>query len=39
VIAQSKPQGFDVVTADIDLQRLHRIRTEMPVLVQRRDSL
>ena len=39
VVAHSKPQGFDVVSADIDLQRLHRIRTEMPVLSQRRDSL
>lgn len=39
VIAQSKPQGFDVVSAHIDLQRLQRIRAEMPVLSQRRDSL
>lgn len=38
VIAQSKPQGFDVISAEIDLARLARIRTAMPVLAQRRDS-
>ena len=37
VIAQSKPQGFDVISAEIDLALLARIRTAMPVLAQRRD--
>ena len=37
VVAKAKPQGFDVISAEIDLNDLQRIREQMPVEQQRRD--
>ncbi|HSG02255.1 MAG TPA: carbon-nitrogen hydrolase family protein [Marinobacterium sp.] len=38
IIASAKPQGFDVISAEVDLVRLQQIRQRMPVSRQRRDQ-
>lgn len=37
VLCRAKAQGFDVVSAEVDLLRQQQIRQQMPVSMQRRD--
>lgn len=39
VLCRAKAQGFDVVSAEVDLLKLQQIRQQMPVLQQRRDCI